>query len=350
MKILLFIMTLFSLSITTVYAISASSYVVIDQNSNRVLYGSNYNDQSLIASITKILTAIVVIENCDIDEVIVVGEEVLSAYGSAVYIEVGEEISVRDLLYGLMLRSGNDAAIVLAHHVSGSIEEFAILMNELVDSLGLKNSIFYNPSGLDEETENLSTAYDMAVITSYAMKNEDYFLITSTDYHTTKTNYKTYWWDNKNRLLGTNEYTTGGKTGYTEKAKRTLVTTASYNNMDIVVVTLNDGNDFEDHASLYNTVFSNYESIKVVDKDLTSYVDSDNKYYVNNDYYALIKEEDSDNLIVKTDFFTSPVGNVGGLIKVYYTDDLLYEDNLYIEEKEVKISFWEKIVGWLKLW
>lgn len=335
-----------------VFGISASSYVVIDQNSNRVLYGSNYDEVSLIASITKIMTAIVVLENSNLDDVVTVGEEVLEAYGSAIYIELGEEITVRDLLYGLLLRSGNDAATVLAYYVAGSMENFAVLMNEKVSDLGLTNTVFLNSSGLDEVTENKSTAYDMAIITSYAMKNEIYKEITGTLNYTAVSSYKTYTWANKNRLLTEYEYATGGKTGYTEKAYRTLVTSASKDNMDIIVVTLNDGNDFADHEYLYDLAFSEYEAIMVIDKDITSLEEDDNIYYTKNDYYALVKIGEEENLEVKYQIFDKVVNSVAGKVSVYLYDELLYEDNLYVKDKSESsfMSFFDKIINWFKSW
>lgn len=350
-KIIIYIIFLVIIPLK-VNAISAASYVVIDQNSNRVLYGSNYNTSSLIASTTKVMTAIIVLENSNLDDVVVVGKEIFESYGSSIYLELGEEISVKDLLYGLMLRSGNDAAIVLANYVAGSMEDFAKLMNQKVNDLGLENTIFLNSSGLDEYTENKSTAYDLAVITSYAMKNDIYKKITKTLLYDTNTSYKNYTWANKNRLLTQYEYATGGKTGYTEKANRTLVTSASKDNMDIIVVTLNDGNDFNDHQSLYELTFKEYESIKVVDKDITSFKDENNSYYVKNDYFVLIKKGDIDNVEVKYTIYEKPVTSIAGLVSVYYYDELIWEDNIYIVEKEVnKFSlFWTKIVEWFKLW
>lgn len=337
---------------TSVFAISASSYVVMDQNSGRVLLGSNYDSSSLIASITKIMTAIVVIENSDLDSVITVGDDVLKAYGSAIYIEVGEEISIRDLLYGLMLRSGNDAALILSLEVAGSLDEFAVLMNEKVSELNLSNTVFFNPSGLDEETENKSTAYDMAVIMSYAMKNEVFSEITGTYSYTAVSSYKTYTWTNKNRLLSSYDYCTGGKTGYTQKANRTLVTTASKDNMDIVVVTLNDGNDFADHEDLYETIFASYESVLVIDKDVTSFKGDDNTYYVENDYFALIKLGDYDNLSVTYEIYNEPVNKVAGIVYVIYDDEVIYSDNLYLvsESNEENLGFFARILEWFKSW
>ena len=201
---------------TNVFAINASSYIVMDTDNNRVLEGSNIDKKSLIASITKILTSMVVINNGNLDKKIKVSENVLRSYGSGIYVSVGEEITIEELLYGLMLRSGNDAAVELAYQVGGSVEGFNLLMNELANNIGMKNSYFINSSGLEnKEDANVSTAYDMALLSSYAIKNEIYRKIVGTKKITVKTNLKTYIWHNKNKLLNMYKYTTGGKTGFT---------------------------------------------------------------------------------------------------------------------------------------
>ena len=153
----------------------------MDLDSGRILYENNPNRKMLIASITKIMTAIVAIENGDLTKEITVGDEVLSMYGTNIYVEVGEKMKLRDLLYGLLLRSGNDASVVIAKAVGGSEEKFVELMNKKAKEIGMKNTIFRNPHGLDEETENYSTAYDMALLSRYAYKNKTYRNIVSTN-------------------------------------------------------------------------------------------------------------------------------------------------------------------------
>ena len=153
----------------------------MDLDSGRILYENNPNRKMLIASITKIMTAIVAIENGDLTKEITVGDEVLSMYGTNIYVEVGEKMKLRDLLYGLLLRSGNDASVVIAKAVGGSEEKFVELMNKKAKEIGMKNTIFRNSHGLDEETENYSTAYDMALLSRYAYKNKTYRNIVSTN-------------------------------------------------------------------------------------------------------------------------------------------------------------------------
>ena len=253
-----------------VFGMSASSMIAMDLDNDIIYYEYNADQKRLIASITKIMTAIVTIENVDINKEVTVGEEVLKAYGSAIYINVGEKITIKDLLYGLIMRSGNDAAVVLAKNVAGSMEGFAHLMNEMASKIGMSNSYFVNSHGLEENdgSANHSTARDMAILTKYAMNNATFREIFSTKKYISKSSQKTYSWTNKNKLLHSEDYITGGKTGFTEKARRTLVTTGARNNTNVVVVTLNDGNDFGDHRSMYEEIFRNYEAIKVLDLSL----------------------------------------------------------------------------------
>lgn len=230
--------------------------IVYNSQEEKVLYGNNIHKKMLIASTTKILTCMVVINNTNLDDEIIIDKSILSSYGSLLYLEVGETISVRDLLYGLMLRSGNDAANVLAKYVGGSIEGFSLLMNELASSIGMKDSTFFNPSGLDEETKNISSAYDMALLMNYALKNNEFKSIIGTKEYKLSTNKKSYIWYNKNKLLWSYKYTIGGKTGYTKKAGRTLVTSAKKNGNTLIVVTLNESDDFNFHKNMYETYFN----------------------------------------------------------------------------------------------
>ena len=166
---------LFSLLLCLNTNICKASSIVMDIDSKRILYEENKDEQRLIASITKIMTAIIVIENTpNLNKKITVGEEVLTMYGTSIYLQVGEEISIKDLLYGLILRSGNDAALTLAVNTSKTEENFVKLMNQKAKELNMKNTIFQNSHGLDEITQNKSTAYDMALLSAYAYKNPIY--------------------------------------------------------------------------------------------------------------------------------------------------------------------------------
>ncbi len=239
--------------------IACSSYVVMERSTNKVLEGKDLYETRSVASISKIMTAIVAIENVNLNDVVTIPKEINQVYGSMLYIHENDQIPIMDLLYGLMLRSGNDAAVSIAIHVSGSIEKFVELMNQKAQVLKMENSLFKNPHGLDEEDGgNLSCAYDMAILHAYALNNPIYRQITSCK------KYKTY--QNKNRLFNMYEYTTGGKTGFTKVAKRTLVTSAKKDDLELVIVTLNCGNDFGIHKQLYQTYFSQYTGIIIFKK------------------------------------------------------------------------------------
>lgn len=357
-KVLIFILLI--LVPIKVTAISASSAIAMDLDNGRILYGYNIDEKRLIASITKIMTAIVTIEYSDIEEAVTVGEEVLSAYGSAIYIEVGEKLTIKDLLYGLMLRSGNDAAVVIAKNVAGSMEGFAMLMNEVASKIGMKNSYFYNSHGLEEKDGkgNISTAKDMAILTKYAMKNAVFREIFGTKKYSVKTSNKTYSWTSKNKLIHSEDYITGGKTGFTEKARRTLVTTGSRNNINIVVVTLNDGNDFADHRSLYADIFKNYEAVKVLKKDKVKIkkekLYKDDILYLDEDIYVPVKKEEKKKLSIKYELYKNKSyvsGDVVGHALIYLGDDLIRKENIYVkksDETEVKLSWWDKFLRWIK--
>lgn len=334
-----------------VYGISASSYIVMDQDSGRVLEGSNINNKRLIASISKIMTAIVAIEYGNIEENVKVGDEILKSYGSGVYVNVGEELTLDDLLYGLMLRSGNDAALAIAANVGSTVDNFVYIMNEVATKIGMNNTTFINPSGLEDNNGNgnMSTVYDMALLTRYAMNNEHYRRIVSTKDILVKSSLKTYKWINKNKLLLNYEYCTGGKTGFTKKAKRTLVTTASKDGMNLIVVTFNDGNDFDDHKKLYEKYFSNYEVMKVLKKG--------DKYgsstYLGSDFNVIVNSKDKINTkLIMDNIEGKRNGEIVGKIEVYLNDKNIGYRYLYLEKESVRDnkSIFSRLINFIKRW
>ena len=353
-KIILILLFLFPVCVHGIET-SARSAILMDMDSNRILYEKNIHEKRSVASISKIMTAVVAIESGKIDDKVVIGTEIKSAYGSGIYIQIGEEMTLRDLLYGLMLRSGNDAALAISNYVGGNVENFVALMNEKAKELKMTNTIFNNPSGLDEDEGNYSTAYDMALLTSYAMKLDDYRSITSTKKYNLSTNKNTYSWINKNKLLSTYKYSTGGKTGFTEIAKRTLVSTATKDNTNLVVVTLNDGNDWNDHKNLFEYGFSNYTNLKILSAgDIKIYNEEYyNNYnlYIKNDYYYLLSNSESDNLIFK--YKLSKLrkinnGNQAGVLQIYLGDKKIHEEKIYV--KEIKKGKKKTIISKIKEW
>lgn len=342
-------------------AISASSAIVMDLNNDRIYFEKNIHEKRLIASTTKIMTCIVAIENADISKKIMVGDEILKAFGSAIYIEIGEKLTLKDLLLGLMLRSGNDAAIVIAKNVAGNMEKFAQLMNEKATQIGMKNTIFYNSHGLEEDDGkgNISTAYDMALLTKYAYQNNTFREIFGTKKVTVKSSKKTYSWTSKNKLIHRYDFITGGKTGFTEKARRTLVTTASKDNISLVIVTLNDPNDFQDHITLYNDVFNTFKATLVLNKDKFK-IKQDNYYqdyklYIKNNVYVPTKADEQKNLKVNYILTKNkkPVDDeIVGKAEIYLKNKKIDEENIYIDVKqsEKKLNWFQKIIRWFQKW
>lgn len=344
-KFLILIVLIFPLTVKA-YTPSASSYTVMDMDTKRVLKQSNQYTKRLIASTTKIMTALVTLNNIELNKAVKVGPEVLKSYGSGIYIEVGEHIKINDLLYGLMLRSGNDAAIELATSVGGSIEGFVTLMMETADSIGMKNTTFINPHGLenDEGEGNMSTSYDMALLSSTASKNETYNKIVSTTKYTVKTDRKTYVWHNKNKLLTEYEYTTGGKTGFTKKARRTLVTTASKNNMNITIVTLNDPNDFTDHKNLYEEIFSNYKKYQIL--NTKKKIMNNEKYYIKNNYFMTLTKDEYKKIETDIIMYENAVNKVVGIYEVKLNDVVYHRENIFEKEEkqEKKLKWYQKLL------
>lgn len=335
-----------------VNAISASSYIVMDTDNNRVLEGSNINKRSLIASITKIMTSMVVIDMTNVNKTVTIGDEVLKSFGSGIYVSVGEKISVVNLLYGLMLRSGNDAAIALAYYTAGNMDNFAYLMNNKAKDIGMNNTTFVNSSGLEDgDKANYSTVYDMALLSGYAINNSLYKQIVGTKEITVKTDLKTYVWHNKNKLLSSYKYCIGGKTGFTEKARRTLVTNASSDGVNLTVVTFNDGNDFRDHKDLYEKYFDVLKEYEILSegpiktKYDNTYISRSFKMSLTKDEYKKLKKE-----II---YYDDNASNIIGKVKVSLNDKEYFTEDIYIkkEVKEVKLNFFQKLIKRIKeLW
>lgn len=242
--------------------ISAKSAIVYEPVTGTVLYEKNADERMLIASTTKIMTALVALENCALDESVRIKQEYTAVEGSLMYLKAGESYTVEELLYGLMLASGNDAALAIAGHVAGGPEQFAGLMNDKCAELGLENTHFENPHGLDAP-EHYSTARDLALMTAAAMENETFCKIFSTVSRSINgVSYK-----NHNKLLTSCEGCTGGKTGYTDAAGRILVSSAKRNGMELICVTISDPQDWDDHRALYDECYEKYRFVPALGAD-----------------------------------------------------------------------------------
>ncbi len=331
---------------------SSECYIVMDANNNRVLDGKNINKEKLIASTSKIMTAIIVIENFDLNTEVIVDDSILKSYGSSMYLTPGEKIKVIDLLYGLMLRSGNDAAMVLAN-LSGSMQNFSSIMNQYAHKIGMNHTNFINSSGLENETGigNTSTVYDMGLLMSYAIKNPIFLKIAGTKYYSFKSDSKNYNLKNKNKLLFMDKRVIGGKTGYTMKAKRTLVTAAQNGNKKIIVVTFNDGNDFNDHLFFYNKFFKEY-NVENVCNNIPQISDPLNLYdgfsFEYNDVCnILLSKEEYKRINVNSILFNGinkKEGATVGVINFALDKEVIFQSKIKLGPKK---SLWNIIKGWL---
>ena len=319
----------------------------MEEKSGRILESSDINNKKLIASITKIMTCIIALENNNnLEKVIKVPNEVLKMYGTNIYIEVGEEIKIIDLLYGLMLRSGNDAALTLAIATAGSEENFVKLMNKKAQELGMNNTIFNNPHGLDEDTKNYSTAYDMSLLARYAYKNKIYRKIIKTKKYTCKSSIKSYLWYNRVSILNNYKYSLGGKNGYTPKAGKTLVSYAKKDNMTLIGVSLHDSNIYDTHEDLFEKNFKKYKLYKIVDKDNFSY----NKklfsegIYLKESFYYPLKENELTNISTIINI-TNSNNTIPGKIIIKLNNKEIGSINIYRKKqnKRRKESFFKKI-------
>ncbi len=241
--------------------INSRRYIVYDRISKSMIIGKNEDVKSAMASTTKIMTTIVILEKADLNETVTVSVKAGGTGGSRLGLKRGDKTSVKDLLYGLMLRSGNDAAVALAEHVGGSVKEFAELMNEKAAELGLTNTHFVTPHGLDDPN-HYTTALELAKLTDYAMDNETFARIVGTKSTTIYINNQPRQINNTNELLGVLNGVVGVKTGFTNNAGRCLVTEIKRNNMDVITIVLGADTKKDrtkDSVNLIEYTFSKYK-------------------------------------------------------------------------------------------
>ena len=251
--------------------ISAKAFVLYCADNSEVLFSKNLNTPMPMASTTKIMTSLIALEYAQIEDKEVEFTEEMAAEGSSMYLKSGDVVKLSDLAAGMMTVSGNDAANAVAYSLSGSVEDFALLMNKRAKELSMKNTNFTNPSGLPDDN-HYSTVYDMALLMTAAMENENFASLTQkksvkVDFVNPQGHSVTY--TNHNRLLSMYEYCTGGKTGYTKEAGRCLVTSAQKDGLRLVAVTFDAPNDWQDHIAVYNSGFDDYAA--VLADDITSY-------------------------------------------------------------------------------
>lgn len=304
--------------------LSAECAILVDASSGRVLYEKNAEQQHLIASTTKIMTAVVALEKAeDLDATVTIPDDWMGVEGSSMYLQAGDVVSIRGLLYGLLLNSGNDAATVLATTLAGDEATFVEWMNEYAVRFGMENTHFANPHGLDAEG-HYSTAHDMARLMVEAMKNDTFREITHTRYIAID-GFELYY---HNKLLNLYEYCISGKTGYTQAAGRTLVTASEKDGQLLVAVTLNAPDDWNDHIALYEYGFNNFPATTLSSRGncYTALLVSGTGrsvpvYCMDNLSYVVMEGETLDRTVYLPREFTEPVscGTIVG--KVVYSVD-----------------------------
>ena len=265
--IIFIILILMPMQIFAAPAISAKSAVLIERHTGRIIYEKNANERLGMASTTKIMTAIVALENSKVDDIVTASRRASLIEGTSIYLAEGEKVLMEDLLYALMLNSGNDAATAIAEHIGKNEAGFVKLMNDKAKNLGLTDTHFTNPHGLADK-EHYTTSYELAKITSYALDNPKFAEIVSTKKRRIARQREggIEFLANHNKLLRIYEGATGVKTGFTKATGRTLVSSAERNGMELVAVTLNDGNDWRDHVEMLDYGFENYSILKIYNK------------------------------------------------------------------------------------
>lgn len=253
--------------------VNSKSAIIYDRTSGSVLYGKNENEKRKMASTTKIMTAIVVLENSNLDDIVIVSSKAAGTGGSRLGLHKDDKISVRDLLYGLLLCSGNDAAVALAEYVGGDVPGFAVLMNNKCNFLNLTSTHFVTPHGLDDDN-HYTTAYELAIITNYALKNETFYNYVRTKNYTVYINGRPKNLSNTNELLGNLNGVYGVKTGFTNGANRCLVTAVKRDNMDLICIVLGADTKKDrtrDSIQLIEYAFKNFEMVNIREKIITEF-------------------------------------------------------------------------------
>lgn len=347
---------------------SAKAMIVMEAKDGRVLYSKNENEKLPMASTTKIVTALTVLNNCkDLDKLVTITKQPTLVTGTSIYLRQGEQLTIRQLLYGLMLQSGNDAAVALALEVGGSIENFAQMMNKTAIDCGAECSSFKNPHGLDQEG-HYTTVCDLAKITIKALKHPDFKQIVSSKQYViaggeNTTERKLV---NKNKLLTSLDGCIGVKTGYTSKAGRCLVSAAERDDMQVVCVVLNCRPMFEESQALINKAFKEYSLVELL-PDYTHIADvsvvggekSNVKVYNKTGLKKVLTDDEKKQVCVSYDYpetLKAPLkkDQKVGQVKINLNNDLIFSGNLYIIEEVKSTNFTDKLNNiidkWKNLW
>lgn len=340
-------------------AISAKAAVVLNGDTGEILFSRNANERLPMASTTKIMTSLLLCENADLSETIVTTKEMVTVEGSSMGLQIGDTVSYHDLLYGMMLASGNDAANTTAIALSGSVNEFVKLMNNKAQEMGLKDTHFETPSGLDGN-EHYTTAYELALIAKYALQNEDFARAASAKsatlcygnppYKRTLTNH--------NKLLKAYDDVIGVKTGFTKKSGRCLVSASKKDGKFVIAVTLNDPNDWADHRALLDLGLAALQTVDITPEQTKTKIPVQNgekdfiEIEISSKRFSL---KETDNLkaeILVPEFVYAPINKGDKIGKVYYyvSDKLILAENITspIDIKQIKQKKLGKIIELFK--
>ncbi|MDR2090478.1 MAG: D-alanyl-D-alanine carboxypeptidase [Clostridiales bacterium] len=330
-----------------------SSYIAMEQDSKRVLYGSNINAKLPMASTTKIMTAILAIEKNDVKNKIKIPKGAVGIEGSSMYLKENEEMTLEDLLYGLMLTSGNDSAAAIAIATAGGVEKFAALMNERARELGAVNTNFVNPHGL-HHADHYTTAYDLALITAHALQNPIFQTIVSSEKYVVKGADGTAarYLHNKNKMLKMYDGADGVKTGFTKNSGRCLVSSAKRGDMRVVTVVLNHSDMWNDSVSLLDRSFASYKLQKILGAENGTEipVEGGTRNFaaaLPRDKFYPLRADEKITYEIEREKLNAPVkiGEIGGKIKISIDNRLLFEEKLYtidsVKEKSVLDHFRE---------
>ena len=336
-------------------AMSAEKAILMDSTTGRILYEKNADSQSLIASTTKIMTALVVAEQCNVLDRVRISKPAVGIEGSSMYLREGEVLTVQELLYGLMLHSGNDAAVALAIYCGGTVEGFAELMNDKARQLGMKDSHFENPNGLDAPG-HFSTAHDLAILASYAMENPIFYKTVSAKNVMAGQRYLR----NHNKLLWLYEGADGVKTGYTRAAGRILVSSATRDGRRLVAVTIHAPDDWNDHIAMLNRGFSGFENRRLINSgEIVGFVEiaggmSGNvQLLAEEDFeYALAPDEKVTLVMPGAGFVYAPVAHGADAGYVHVCIDgksvgkvsVVYGETVELQPQQER-SFWKRLIG-----
>lgn len=338
---LVLIILFFACEFTLIQAmpdVSAQAYIVMDQESGRIIKAHNSHLKLPIASTTKIMTALLAIDTLEnLNKKIEVPPECTGLEGSSIYLQPKQRVSVIDLLYGAMLRSGNDAAETLAKFAGrNNPKGFISMMNEKAKELGAHNTNFVNASGL-HDPDHYSIAYDLALISSYAMKNDTFKEIARAHEYKAKTMNSFFY--NKNKVVHQYKYGTGIKIGFTKAAGRCLVASAEKEGAEVITVLLNDGNWFNDSYRIFDWVFENYKSYSIIEKDqFVTYTGEGLPVFTDDSYRCILTEEEKDRIRFEPLLLPQHIVDrsrtiICGTYNIYLGEDLIHTGNLISKQR-----------------